>query len=36
VQVRALQKFDQSLNNLVARPADKVSMLNSEQDKKLY
>ena len=36
LQVRALQKFDQSLNNLVARPADKVSMLDSKQDKKLY
>jgi hypothetical protein len=36
VQVRALQKFDQSLNNLVARPADKVSMLDSKQSSKLY
>jgi hypothetical protein len=36
VQVRALQKFDQSLNNLVARPAAKVSMLDSKQNKKLY
>jgi hypothetical protein len=36
VQVRALQKFDQSLNNLVARPADKVSMLESKQGQKLY
>jgi hypothetical protein len=36
VQVRALQKFDQSLSNLVARPADKVSMLDSKQDKNLY
>jgi hypothetical protein len=36
VQVRALQKFDQSLNNLVARPADKVSMLDSKQGQKLY
>ncbi|MGB8922881.1 MAG: ATPase [Pseudomonas sp.] len=36
VQVRALQKFDQSLNNLVARPTDKVSMLDSKQGQKLY
>jgi hypothetical protein len=36
VQVRALQKFDQSLNNLVARPTAKVSMLDSKQNKKLY
>jgi hypothetical protein len=36
VQVRALQKFDQSLNNLVARPADKVSILDSKQGQKLY
>lgn len=36
VQVRALQKFDQSLNNLVARPADKVSMLDTKPDQKLY
>jgi hypothetical protein len=36
VQVRALQKFDQSLNNLVVRPADKVSMLDSKQSSKLY
>jgi hypothetical protein len=36
VQVRALQKFDQSLNNLVARPADKVSMLDTKPAQKLY
>lgn len=36
VQVRALQKFDQSLNNLVARPAEKVSMLENKQSQKLY
>jgi hypothetical protein len=28
VQIRALQKFDQSLNNLLSRPADKVSMMD--------
>ena len=36
VQVRALQKFDQSLSSLVARPADKVSMLDNNQSHKLY
>ncbi|RON66188.1 ATPase [Pseudomonas fluorescens] len=36
VQVKALQKFDQSLSNLLTRPTDKVSMLDSKQDQKLY
>nr|WP_315447771.1 ATPase [uncultured Pseudomonas sp.] len=36
VQVRALQKFDQSLSNLLTKATDKVSMLDSKQDKKLY
>lgn len=36
VQVRALQKFDQSLSNLLTRPTDKVSMLDSKQAHKLY
>ena len=36
VQVRALQKFDQSLNNLLTRPTDKVSMTESNTGRKLY
>lgn len=36
VQVRALQKFDQSLNNLLTSPTDKVSMLNNITGWKLY
>lgn len=36
VQVRALQKFDQSLSNLLTRATDKVSMLDSKQAHKLY
>ncbi|WP_285420353.1 ATPase [Pseudomonas sp. efr-133-TYG-5] len=36
VQVRALQKFDRSLSNLLTRPADKVSMLDNKQAHKLY
>jgi len=36
VQVRALQKFDQSLNNLLTRPTDKVSMLDDNKVQKLY
>lgn len=36
VQVRALQKFDQSLNNLLTRPADKVSMIDNSTGDKLY
>ena len=35
VQVRALQKFDQSLSNLLTRPAGNVSMLDSKQLHKL-
>lgn len=31
VQVRALQKFDQSLSNLLTRPAGNVSMLDNKQ-----
>lgn len=36
VQVRALQKFDQSLNNLLTSPTDKVSMLDNNWSHKLY
>jgi hypothetical protein len=36
VQVRALQKFDQSLSNLLTSPTDKVSMLDKQQAHKLY
>jgi hypothetical protein len=35
VQVRALQKFDQSLNNLLTRPTDKVSMTESNTGRAL-
>ena len=36
VQVRALQKFDQSLSNLLIRPTDKVSMVDNKQGHNLY
>lgn len=36
VQVRALQKFDRSLNNLLTRPTDKVSMIDNTTGQKLY
>ena len=36
VQVRALQKFDQSLSNLLTRPTDKVSMIDNTTGQKLY
>ncbi|VVN13044.1 ATPase [Pseudomonas fluorescens] len=36
VQVRALQKFDRSLSNLLTRPTDKVSMVDNKTDRKLY
>ncbi|VVP47236.1 hypothetical protein PS862_05197 [Pseudomonas fluorescens] len=36
VQVRALQKFDRSLSNLLTRPTDKVSMIDNETGRKLY
>ncbi|MDQ0122250.1 hypothetical protein J2W17_001195 [Pseudomonas lini] len=36
VQVRALQKFDQSLSNLLTRPADKVSLVDHDRGRKLY
>ncbi|WP_213938184.1 ATPase [Pseudomonas sp. dw_612] len=36
VQVRALQKFDQSLSNLLARPTSNVSMISVNRDQKLY
>ncbi|MDR6915669.1 hypothetical protein J2X66_002537 [Pseudomonas sp. 3296] len=36
VQVRALQKFDQSLSNLLTSPTDKVSMLDNKTARKLY
>ena len=36
VQVRALQKFDQSLSNLLTSPTSNVSMLGNESGQKLY
>ena len=36
VQVRALQKFDQSLNNLLTSPTSNVSMINNIPNMKLY
>ncbi|EJM56909.1 hypothetical protein [Pseudomonas sp. GM48] len=36
VQVRALQRFDQSLSNLLTSPTSNVSMLDSKQSQKLY
>lgn len=36
VQVRALQKFDRSLSNLLTHPTDKVSMLGNNMGRKLY
>ncbi|MGE8188599.1 ATPase [Pseudomonas sp. NPDC086278] len=36
VQVRALQKFDQSLSNLLTRPTTNISMINNQADQKLY
>lgn len=36
VQVRALQEFDKSLSNLVARPAETVSMLENKQVPKVH
>jgi len=36
VQVRALQNFDQSLNNLLTRPTSNVSMVDNQTDQKLY
>jgi len=36
VQVRALQKFDQSLSNLLTGPTDKVSMVDNKASQKLY
>jgi hypothetical protein len=36
VQVRALQKFDQSLSNLLTSPTSNVSMLDKESGQKLY
>jgi len=36
VQVRALQKFDQSLSNLLTGPTDKVSMIDNKAGWKLY
>lgn len=36
VQVRALQKFDQSLNNLLTSPTSNVSMIDNKPDEKLY
>lgn len=35
VQVRALQKFDQSLSNLLTRPASNVSMIDNKSGQKL-
>jgi hypothetical protein len=36
VQVRALQKFDQSLSNLLTSPTEKVSMIEDFNRKELY
>ena len=36
VQVRALQKFDQSLNNLLTSPTSNVSMINKTTEHRLY
>ncbi|WP_223596341.1 ATPase [Pseudomonas sp. A-R-19] len=36
VQVRALQKFDQSLSNLLTSPTSNVSMIDTETSQKLY
>lgn len=36
VQVRALQKFDQSLNNLLTKPADNVALADNKTGRKLY
>jgi hypothetical protein len=36
VQVRALQKFDRSLSNLLTSPTDKVSMIDNTTGQKLY
>jgi len=36
VQVRALQNFDQSLNNLLTRPTGNVSMIDNTTGQKLY
>ena len=36
VQVRALQKFDQSLSNLLTSPTEKVSILENSKGQKLY
>jgi hypothetical protein len=36
VQVRALQKFDQSLSNLLTSPTSNVSMLDNQSRQKLY
>lgn len=36
VQVRALQRFDQSLSNLLIRPTDNVSMIDNKTIQRLY
>ncbi|WP_457266135.1 ATPase [Pseudomonas sp. P5_C3] len=36
VQVRALQKFDQSLSNLLTSPTSNVSMIDNKSSQKLY
>jgi hypothetical protein len=36
VQVRALEKFDQSLSNLLTSPSDKVSAMESQTARKVY
>jgi hypothetical protein len=36
VQVRALQKFDQSLSNLLTSPTSNVSMIHQTSERKLY
>jgi len=36
VQVRALQKFDQSLSNLLSNPTSNVSMIDKTTEQTLY
>ncbi len=36
VQVRALQKFDQSLSNLLTTPTSNVSMIDKATEQKSY
>jgi hypothetical protein len=36
VQVRALQKFDQSLNNLLSKPTGTLSMIDNTPEQNRY